>query len=518
MIALRVGEDGFAIGNVVEAIYDATTSVNQGGFGCHLLNYSGGGYTIYNSVRKAISYAAHNGVIFVAAKGNDDTTNKHYPSDYADNLVISVGASNGLDERASFSNYGNNVDFVAPGTTDLLFTTKRVEQDTYGTFSGTSGAAPVVTGIAALLKSANINLHRDDIENILQISADKVGSIPYTNGYNEQMGNGRVNAGRALEFLQAPYILQQHTTTGGTSQNLSGDGEGLTFLNDAGNSGLAEGWYYGQMYQVTKTVNIPVSICNENYVWTRTVGATSGWSAANPNNNLGYSFVVSQTSSTVTLRTFVYYIKTNSLGQTINTWYPTSPQNAVMAYTTLTHSPITISGPTTVCTSNSTFNINNIQPGTSITWNVSSNLQIVSGQGTTSVIVKQSSYYNYGAGWVTATINACGTMVTLPNYQVWVGIPNSPGSVIGSTSPNIGSTQYYYATSAASGASSHTWTLPYENGSCTYCWSIYSQGTPTAIYANVGEASGYVQIAGNNVCGTGGASILYVTPNWKWRL
>lgn len=190
LIALRVGTSGFNIGNVVEAIYDATTSVNQGGFGCHLLNYSGGGYTVYNSVRKAISYAAHNGVIFVASKGNDNTPNNHYPSDYADNLVISVGASNGQDMRADFSNYGNNIDFVAPGTSELLFTTKRVGFGPHGSFSGTSGATPVVTGIAALMKSANINLHRDDIENILQISSDPVNPLTYNyvNGYNEERG------------------------------------------------------------------------------------------------------------------------------------------------------------------------------------------------------------------------------------------------------------------------------------------------------------------------------------------
>lgn len=315
LIALRVSQtDGdFPIGKVVEGIYDAATSANQGGFGCHILNYSAGGYNVYNSVRKAISYAIHNGVVFVTSKGNDESTEMHYPSDYADNLIISVGASNGLDQRADFSNYGNNIDFVAPGVSSLLYTTKRVEQGTYGSFNGTSGAAPVVSGIVALLKSVNINLHRDDIERIIEISAEDITMDPavpgqFLSGYDMYTGHGRVNAGRALEFLYTPYVLQHHTTIGGTSQKItSGDGEPLMFLNDGGTT-LPEGWYFGQKYQITKTVNIPLSGCDESYVWTRSVGATTGWSAANPNNNLGFSHIVSQTDSTVTLRCNSQYL------------------------------------------------------------------------------------------------------------------------------------------------------------------------------------------------------------------
>jgi subtilisin family serine protease len=416
LISLRISEpDGSRpIGKVVEGIYDGATSVGQGGFGCHILNYSGGGYTVYNSVRKAISYAVNNGVVFVASKGNSGTTNQHYPSDYADNLIISVGASDGADLRAGFSNYGNNMDFVAPGTPELLYTTIRVEQGSYGTFSGTSGAAPVVTGIAALLKSVNINLHRDDIENILQISADPVRQdvYNYVNGYHEQMGHGRVNAGRALELLHEPYVLQHHTTVGGTSQKItSGDGEGLIFLNDAGTT-LPEGWYFGQKYQVTKTVDIPLSACNESYVWTRTVGATSGWSAANQNNNLGYSHIVSQAESTLTLRTYVYYIKHNAEGKTINAWHPVSPQNTSIAYTTLTNMPIssTISGPSIVCNTNTTFSLDNLPPNYFVTWDQSYYLTYVSGQGTENFTVKATGPATSGEGWVQATITGeCGT-------------------------------------------------------------------------------------------------------------
>ncbi len=280
LFALKIGENGtsFSHGDAIDAIYDGSTSVSSGGYGCHILNFSGGALASemagdplngINSYRKALSYAAQNGVIFVAAKGNHGISNqKYYPADYTDNLVISVGASNVNDLRATSSNYGNGMDFVAPGTTDITYTTKRLEQFSYGSFDLTSASAPVVAGIASLLKSVNINLHRDDVEKLIELSADKVnpGVYSYVNGYNEQMGHGRVNAGRALELLHSPYLLQQHTTTGGASQKITnGGGEWLSFFNDAGNS-LPEGAYYGEMYQVTKTVNIPQSLCNEKYV------------------------------------------------------------------------------------------------------------------------------------------------------------------------------------------------------------------------------------------------------------
>ena len=176
--------------------------------------------------------------------------------------MISVGAFDGNPLRAFFSNFGNGIDFVAPGTSQLIYTTVPVEQGAYSDPQGTSVAAPVATGIAALLKSVNINLHRDDIESLLELSATDIQSEPVhapgqsLPGYDNYTGFGRVNAGRALELLQAPYLLQQQIATNGSYQNMSGNGEWVTFDNDAGNS-IAAGYYFCQMYEVTKTVNLP---------------------------------------------------------------------------------------------------------------------------------------------------------------------------------------------------------------------------------------------------------------------
>lgn len=460
LVALRVelttivGDFARPAGQCIEAIYDASLSIANGGFGCHVINFSGGGYDDHwyddplnnaiNGYRKALTFAASNGVVFVASKGNDNRSDKHYPSDYADDLVISVGASNASDLKASFSNYGNNMDVVAPGDGLLVYTTMRVgdPNGTYSFFQGTSASAPVVSGIAALLKSVNINLHRDDVENIIQLSADKVRPdvYTYTNGYNNLMGHGRVNAGRALELIHAPYVLQQHTATGGTSANIThGTSEWFSFLNDAGNLGLSEGAYRGKIYQVTKTVTIPQSLCNERYFWPRTSGATRGFSAGNPNTNQGYCHVISQTGNQVTLRTYVYYIEINSLGQSINNWYPCAPQDVIFAYTTLTKEPLatSITGSDVVCSGGGSYALTDAPAGSIVSWQVvqenqptvpSTLFSVTSGTGNVANLQPVASAQ--GGALLKYSIQAgCGTQVVTRN--IWVGKPFIDGTYNG---------------------------------------------------------------------------------------
>jgi subtilisin family serine protease len=66
-------------------------------------------------------------------------------------------------------------------------------------FNGTSSATPIVAGIAALILSVNPNLREAQVRRILKQTADKVGQVLYTNGRNDRMGSGRVNALRAVQ-------------------------------------------------------------------------------------------------------------------------------------------------------------------------------------------------------------------------------------------------------------------------------------------------------------------------------
>ncbi|GAA3522448.1 S8 family peptidase [Aquimarina addita] len=131
-------------------------------------------------VSDAIAYAAKKDVLIVHAAGNDsqDTDkNKFYPIDYSESIeftenFINVGAINYKLNRklpAYFSNYGKiNVDVFAPGYN--LYTTS--PDNKYINESGTSLAAPVVSGIAALIRSQYPKLKASEVKKILMDSGN----------------------------------------------------------------------------------------------------------------------------------------------------------------------------------------------------------------------------------------------------------------------------------------------------------------------------------------------------------
>ena len=151
--------------------------------GAQVINMSfGKGYSPQKSaVDEAVKYADSKGVLMVHAAGNDGAnlataanfpTPKYLDGGRAQNW-IEVGATSwkGGDQLvASFSNYGQNeVDVFAPGV-DILST---VPGNQYERDSGTSMAAPVVTGLAALLMSYYPNLTAADVKRIILASASR---------------------------------------------------------------------------------------------------------------------------------------------------------------------------------------------------------------------------------------------------------------------------------------------------------------------------------------------------------
>ena len=134
-------------------------------------------------VYDAIKYAAKNDVLIVNAAGNDGKNidvDKTYPNDSKDLLneitdnVLTVGAmSLHYDEKlpASFSNYGKiNVDVFAPGVE--VYST--MPKDEYAPNSGTSMAAPSVSGVAALVRSYYPQLSASQVKHILMNSGLKI--------------------------------------------------------------------------------------------------------------------------------------------------------------------------------------------------------------------------------------------------------------------------------------------------------------------------------------------------------
>ena len=132
------------------------------------------------------------GVLVVAAAGNESSAEPHFPSDY--DYVLSVGATTRTDSRASFSNYGFKVDISAPGSS--IYTTK--VNNTYGTANGTSFAAPIVSGAAALVKTIYPNFNGAQIGEVLRVTADPSFNDNLSPEFKDKLGRGRLDVYDAL--------------------------------------------------------------------------------------------------------------------------------------------------------------------------------------------------------------------------------------------------------------------------------------------------------------------------------
>ena len=113
--------------------------------GAQIINLSLGGASNSVVLQGAVDYASSRGVILVAAAGNTGANFVLYPAHYSN--VIAVAATDNTNTHASFSNYGPEIDLSAPGAS--IYSTS--PGATYIYRSGTSMAAPYVSGLAAVL-------------------------------------------------------------------------------------------------------------------------------------------------------------------------------------------------------------------------------------------------------------------------------------------------------------------------------------------------------------------------------
>jgi lantibiotic leader peptide-processing serine protease len=170
-----------------------------------------------NLLRDVINYATQQGVLVVCSAGNSaldgtgDAGLLHVPGDVGNGLVVSAtgpvgwapGSSVYLDNLASYSNYGSQVDFAAPGGDYQLYPNGTWYYDMvfncvnggYAWYAGTSQAAPHVCGVAALIvEKLGRDVNPAQIKAALRHSADDLGKP----GQDPAYGYGRVNAGRAV--------------------------------------------------------------------------------------------------------------------------------------------------------------------------------------------------------------------------------------------------------------------------------------------------------------------------------
>ena len=219
LLAIRIAYSRYDGGDWVTSNSVITRSIDWAWKnGASVLSNSWGGGSESTAIIKAFERARTlgrdgKGCVILIAAGNDSGS-VHFPGNLPN--VLTVSASNEFDQFKTKtssdgeywwgSNFGPEVDVSAPGvhnlTTDISGAAGYHSTDYAPNFNGTSSSTPIVAGVVGLVLSANNELTEPDVRNIIKDTADKVGSLPYVNGRNDQFGNGRVNALRAVQQTQ----------------------------------------------------------------------------------------------------------------------------------------------------------------------------------------------------------------------------------------------------------------------------------------------------------------------------
>ncbi|MGE3310826.1 MAG: Ig-like domain-containing protein [Limisphaerales bacterium] len=185
LMALKAFDEtgGGSLDDTVSAIAYAEAA------GARVINASWGTTTRSRALDEAVAEAVQRGVVVVAAAGNNGSDVSFHPAAVPE--AIAVGSTDARDLSSTFSNHGPFVDVVAPG--DLIHSTAPNAHWTL--LSGTSMAAPHVSGLAVLLLSRRPEFTPGEIRAIVQSTTDEVRGDRFT-------GAGRVHAGRAVQISE----------------------------------------------------------------------------------------------------------------------------------------------------------------------------------------------------------------------------------------------------------------------------------------------------------------------------
>lgn len=152
--------------------------------GADVISLSTSSSTDSEVIIEAVKNAYANGVIIVNSAGNnsDDVAN-YYPSSMDE--VFTVGSIDALGNRAFFSNFGEEIDFVAPGHKIEMSGFFDVIDQNKGTDSGTSFSVPYVVAAAAMVLSVDPDLGIVEVKQRLIDSCIPMKSLKYNDGFHE---------------------------------------------------------------------------------------------------------------------------------------------------------------------------------------------------------------------------------------------------------------------------------------------------------------------------------------------
>jgi subtilisin family serine protease len=196
-MALRIsgGKKGYNTAVVVEAYLYA---LNQGAKSINT-SFNIDGFVGDKAIAATYRELGDNDVLLFNSAGNSGRLNPNRSVFEDVVLVASTDTSpERVDQRSSYSNYGQGIDIAAPGR-DIIST---VPQNRIASMSGTSMASPVALGVDALVRSAHPDWNREQRWAQIAGTADNINSV--NPGEEGLFGGGRVNAGRALTETVAP--------------------------------------------------------------------------------------------------------------------------------------------------------------------------------------------------------------------------------------------------------------------------------------------------------------------------
>jgi len=306
--------------------------------------------TAQNMLKDAHRQIFRSGVINVCSRGNEGNTKKYFPA-YAEReeWVISVGGNAKGGEKHLNSSFGGDVDLIAPYDQDIVYTINNNSTTSYGDFSGTSAAAPHVTGVVGLMlshidwqPSTPNNLAPDDVEFLLQRYADDRDSsygTNYANGYDDYSGWGRLDAGAVMEKIdRTQYIIKHIKTETQLPTNLSGVPQISGNFNYNDNV-MPHDNYQGTIYQVPFILQNNLNsgdvildywplnsyttlLDNDISNMPGFINKEAGQMIASMNNTVG------------DIRGTIIHLTQDGNGNAINYWYPAAPgQLARVGYT-----------------------------------------------------------------------------------------------------------------------------------------------------------------------------------------
>jgi len=203
------GNDSFEASAVAEALLYASD------YGVTVINLSIEFEEESQLVEEAIDYAYNKGCLIIAAAGNSNNPIVSFPASLDE--VMAVSATDGTNVRASFSNYGPEIELSAPG--EFIYTTSLGGGITI--VDGTSFSAPLVSGVAALVAARNPYLEKEQLREYLIKTADDLGVA----GRDDEYGYGKVNALKAVNIVSCTPVVtvtpSTATLTAGGSQAFS---------------------------------------------------------------------------------------------------------------------------------------------------------------------------------------------------------------------------------------------------------------------------------------------------------